>query len=208
MKIMSSYQRILCYNLNYAFLKEGITITPEENIPIQINKLWGCEKVKAFYYIVGYDVVNIITGHIKTINYLDTKRHYPYVTLETIEGRNKKCLMHHLIALAYIKNESYEVIEHLNDDAYDYSVENLMFSTQSQNVKRAFENGRPNRIEKIYRLITKDNCEYIGTIKELTLKTGIPKGTLYGRIYKESPGEIVKSIVEIKSTEYRTGTDR
>lgn len=189
---------------------EGINIIkPEDKTPIQINTLWGCEDVKAYYYLIGYDVVNIMSGHVKAVNLLNTKRQYPYVTLETVHtGKNKKCLMHHLIALAYIKNEPYKIIEHLDDDAMNYDVDNLMFSDQVQNIKRAFENGHTNRVEKIFELTLKDGSQYTGSIKELSFATRIPRGTLYERLYQGTPGRTVESITEIKSTEYRTGTDR
>lgn len=166
-----------------------------ENKRIKINTLYGCESVKDFYYLDGYDVINANTNHVKAINYLNTKRGYPYVTLETKDSSsNKKCLMHHLIALAYIENKPYDVIEHLNDDAMDYRVENLMFSNQYQNVKRAFENGHPNRIDKIFRLKMKNGSEFIGTMKELSVKTGIPRQTIYCRFYKQTPGRDILSV--------------
>lgn len=176
---------------------------------VQICTLWGCEEVQPYYYLIGYDVVNITTGHVKVINHLNTKRAYPYVTLETISGsHNKKCLMHHLVALAYIKNEPYDIIEHLDDDAENYSVENLKFSNQSANIIRAFENGRPNRIEKTFEVVMNNGNKFSGTMKALQKQTGIPRQTLYDRWYKGTPGRKVYSVVEIKSTEYRTGTDR
>lgn len=176
---------------------------------VQICTLWGCEEVQPYYYLIGYNVVNIKTGHVKAINRLNTKRAYPYVTLETVSaGRNKKCLMHHLVALAYIKNEPYDVIEHLDDDAENYSVENLEFSNQSNNIARAFENGRSNRIEKVFEVVMNNGNKFSGTMKALQKQTGIPRQTLYDRCYKGTPGKKIRSVVEIKSTEYRTGTDR
>ena len=162
---------------------------------IKINTLYGCENVKDIYYLDGYDVVNVKTHHVKAINRLNTKRAYPYVTLETKDGSsNKKCLMHHLIALAYIENKPYDVIEHLNDDPMDYRVKNLIFSDHSQNGKRAFENGRPNRIDKIFRLKMKDGDCFVGTMKELSEKTGISRQTIYDRYYNQRPGRKILSV--------------
>ena len=36
--------------------------------PVQINTLKGFENVKDYYFLIGYDVINTITGHKK--NYL------------------------------------------------------------------------------------------------------------------------------------------
>ena len=105
--------------------------------PVQINTLYGFDNVKDFYWLVGYDVVNTRTGHVKKLSFY--KRNYPYVTLETSdESPNKKCLLHHLLALAYINNDKFEVIEHLDDNPLNYDISNLKFSTQSENLKRAF----------------------------------------------------------------------
>lgn len=175
-------------------MPKGGTLKIKNNSLIQINTLWGCENVKDFYYLDGYNVVNINTGHMKTISKLNGKRGYPYVTLETKLGNNKKCLMHHLIALAYIDNKPYEIIEHLDDDADNYNIENLMFSNQAQNVKRAFENGRPNRIEKTFELVLQTGEKFVGTIKELAEKTKIPKSSIYMVYYRQSPGRKIKNI--------------
>lgn len=102
--------------------------------------------------------------------------------------------MHHLIALAYIENKPYDVIEHLNDDPMDYRVENLMFSNQSQNLKRAFENDHPNRIDKIFRLKMKNGDCFVGTMKELSAETGISRQTIYDRYYNQRPGRKILSV--------------
>lgn len=170
--------------------------------PVRISDLWGCENVKPYYYLFGYNVINANTGHVKTVSKLNTKRGYPYVTLET-NGGNKKCLMHHLIALAYIENKPYDVVEHIDDDANNYNVENLMFSNQRQNIRRAFANGHSNRVDKVFKMTTKDGKEISGTIKELSVITGIPRQTIYSRIYRKS-----LSVIEVRSTDYRKGTDR
>lgn len=186
-----------------------IFIVDIDHEPVQICTLYGCENVKSYYYLVGYDVVNITTGKTKALCKLNTKRGYPYVTLETVDSTaNKKCLMHHLIALAYIKNEPYEVIEHLDDDPMNYSLDNLKFSTQKKNIQRAFENGHSNREEKIFNVAMKNGESHIGTIKELQTKLNIPRQTLYCRFYNQTPGRKIRSVTEVKSTEYRTGTDR
>lgn len=89
--------------------------------PVQINTLYGFDTVKDFYFLVGYDVVNMQTGHVKKLSFY--KRNYPYVTLETSDGKyNKKYLLHHLLALAYIHNGEFEVVEHLDDNPLNLSL--------------------------------------------------------------------------------------
>ena len=169
---------------------------------IQICTLYGCEKVQPYYYLVGYDVINKNTGKIKAICRFNTKRAYPYVTLETVDdSSNKKCLMHHLIALAYIDNAPYEVIEHLDDDPMNYKIDNLKFSSQKENIVRAFKNGHSNRIDQIFKVTMKDGNSYVGTMNQLQQQLNIPRQTLYCRYYQQTPGKKIESVIKIKSTE-------
>lgn len=170
---------------------------------IKINTLYGFENVKDYYYLKDYDVYNVNTDYKKKVTYEpNSSLNYPYVTLEKKYGKyGKKCLMHRLIALAYIENRPCAVIEHLNDVKTDYSLENLMLSNQSQNIHRAFINGHPNRIERIFILELKNGTKYKGTMKEISKETGIPRQTLYCRFYKKSSGIKIKSITEVRSTD-------
>ena len=161
--------------------------------PIQINTLYGFENVKDFYYMIGYNVVNIQTGHIKKLSF--HKRNYPYVTLETKDSsQNKKCLLHNLLALAYIRNGKFEVVEHLDDNPLNYDISNLKFSTQSENLKRAFKNGHSNRVEQIFEVKLKNEKSYFGTLKELSELLKIPRQTLYCRYYAQTPGRTIESV--------------
>ena len=107
--------------------------------------------------------------------------------------------MHHIIALAYIQNKPYEVIEHLNDNRSDYRVENLKFSTHLENSRSAIKNGcfKP-RNEKIVKVIMQDGTFHTGTIKNLSKKLDIPRPTIYDHLYfpKEN-GELIKSVAEV-----------
>ena len=171
--------------------------------PIQINTLYGFENVKDFYWLVGYDVVNLKTGHRKKFSY--HKRNYPYVTLETNDNtRNKKCLLHHLLALAYINNGKFEIVEHLDDNPMNYDITNLKFSTQSENLKRAFKNGHGNRIDKIFKVTMKTGESYEGTLRELSSYLGIPRQTLYCRYYKQSPGRKIQNVNLVPNSDRRS----
>ena len=170
---------------------------------IKISTLCGFENVQDYYYLKGYDVYNTSTGYKKKVTYEPNSHlRYPYVTLERKYGKHgKKCLMHRLIALAYIENKPCAVIEHLNDIRTDYSIKNLMLSNQSQNIHRAFVNGHPNRVDKIFILEMMDGTTYKGTIKEISKETGIPKQTIYCCFYRKSPGKKIKSVIEVRSTD-------
>lgn len=171
--------------------------------PVQINTLYGFENVQDFYWLVGYDVVNIQTGHIKKLSFHTLK--YPYVTLETKNSTpNKKCLLHHLLALAYIRNDKFEVVEHLDDNPLNYDISNLKFSTQSENLKRAFKNGHGNRTDKIFIVTLTSGESYKGTLKELSTKLNIPRQTLYCRYYAQTPGRKVQSVKQVPNFDGRS----
>ena len=171
--------------------------------PVQINTLYGFDNVKDFYWLIGYDVVNIQTGHIKKFSF--HKRNYPYVTLETKDDTsNKKCLLHHLLALAYINNDKFEVIEHLDDNPLNYDLSNLKISTQSENLKRAFKNGHGNRTDKTFEVLLTNGKSYSGTLKELSARLNIPRQTLYCRYYKQTTGRKIQSIKFISKPDSRS----
>ena len=189
------------------FWKGGAFMTDLKDFePIQINTLYGFDNVKNSYWLVGYDVVNMKTGHIKKLSY--HKRNYPYVTLETNDNTlNKKCLLHHILALAYIHNGKFEVIEHLDDNPLNYDITNLKFSTQSENLKRAFKNGHGNRIDKTFKVTLKNGESYEGTLKELSALLNIPRQTLYCRYYKQSSGRKIQSVKLITDSDDSRSTD-
>lgn len=184
----------------------------DTTIPVKINTLFRCENVSDIYYFINYNVVNMATGHVKAISRMSYKKGYPYVTLETKnKTRNKKVLMHHLVALAYIENKPYEVIEHLDDNAENYCVDNLIFSTQKANILRASENGLMKNPERTFRVTLKNGEVHVGTILELQAKLKIPKQTMYCRFYLGGPGKKIKSVevvVEDEQTIPSGNTDR
>ena len=171
--------------------------------PVQINTLCGFANVKDFYWLVGYDVLNMQTGHVKKLSF--HKRGYPYVTLETKDTTpNKKCLLHDILALAYIRNEEFEVVEHLDDNPLNYDISNLKISTQSENLKRAFKNGHGNRTDRIFEVTLKSGESYEGTLKELSSLLSIPRQTLYCRYYKQTPGRSIQSVKLISNVDSRS----
>lgn len=162
---------------------------------IKINTLYGYEDVKDIYALDGYDVINTVTGKKKKVSIMSTG--YPYVTLEQ-NGKTsgKKCTMHQLIALAYIRNAPFEVVEHLDDDKKNYRIDNLMFSTQKANANRAFTNGKHKIKSATYRATLFDGRSMTGTIKQISEAYNIPRQTIYAKIYRGTVGKTIKSIVK------------
>ena len=62
---------------------------------------------------------------------------YPYVGL-SIKGRNKTYYLHVLMATAFIDNpNNYKVVNHINGNKTDCSLDNLQWCSQNQNVAHA-----------------------------------------------------------------------
>lgn len=169
---------------------------------IKINSLKSLENVSDIYYIKdNLEIINITNGYIKKL----WKNHdgYPMVTLELKDKSSKKSSinipMHKIVALAFIDNrESYELIEHLNDIKDDFSVNNLMFSNKSENGKRAFLNGHPNRIDSIFKVTLANNSVYTGTMKELSVVLNMSKATIYDNYYFNRNSRKLKEVVLLK----------
>ena len=149
---------------------------------IQINKLYSLEIVKDIYYINDkFEIINSHTNNVKIVSV--GKRGYPYVTLETTENRNIKVPLHKIIALAFIENKPYELIEHIDDNKLNYSIDNLKFSNHKNNAMTASRNGLLKRKENIFDVILHNGQSYCGTLKNISKLSGIPKGSLYDHYY-------------------------
>ena len=160
---------------------------------VRINSLYSLEIVMDYYYISeDLRIVNNVTKTEKKISI--NKRGYPYVTLETRENRNIKVPIHKIVALAFIKNAPYELIEHIDDDKMNYAITNLKFSNHKNNARSASKHGLLHKKEAVYRLSLKSGEVFMGTIKELVKLSSIPKGTLYDNYYTARNGRI-KEIV-------------
>lgn len=161
---------------------------------IQISSLWSLEDIEDFYYVVDENtVINSNTGRIKKAT-KSKQRGYWYYTLQKKDKTNKKVYVHKINALAFINNGPYELIEHIDDNKDNNKVNNLLFSNKSKNAKSAFKNNKINRKEKIIEIITFDNEIHQGTIKELSKKLNIPKGTLYDNLYVKRKSKHFKEL--------------
>ncbi len=154
---------------------------------IQINKLKTLENISDCYYITdNLDIININTNHIKkqTLG----KRGYYYITLSNKNGKQTNVPIHKINALSYIKNDYYEVINHIDGNKLNNNINNLEFITQKENVIHSWNIGMTTRDEEIFE-IDKDNQIHKGTIKELAKLLNIPKATLYDLYYKQKSSD-------------------
>ena len=56
-----------------------------------------------------------------------------------------KCFLHKITALAFLKNNNFEhkyIIDHVDDDIFNYLPDNLEWVTHSQNAQRRYSRGR------------------------------------------------------------------
>lgn len=156
---------------------------------IQISSLYSLEDVQDYYFLTdSLEVVNTEAGN-KLSVYVNA-RGYPVVFLQLKKGSSmerKQVFMHKLVALAFINNGPYILIEHIDDNKLDYRPENLKFSNHSANGKNAFVTGKHVLHERLFEVILANGDKYQGTMKELAKLTGIPRATLYDRFYKGCP---------------------
>lgn len=155
---------------------------------IKINTLYSLENVNDRYELRDDNlVVNTDTGAVK-IPYLNSKG-YPVVSLaKTENGKhvNRDVFMHKIIALARINNGPYKVIEHLDDNPTNNSVENLKFSDQRSNALNAFKTGRRQLIQDEFVVATDDNRIIRGPMREIASHIGVSRMTMYDIYYRRS----------------------
>ena len=152
---------------------------------VRINSLYSLENVRPYYFLnQKLEIVNARSQ--KPMKIWTSVRGYPMVTLQA-DGRKRgiNVPVHKLVALAYIENGPYDLIEHKDDNKLDYRVENLKFSNKSSNGKNAFLTGCHIRKERIFKVRMVTGEEHIGTMKNLSSVTGVSRATLYDRVYKE-----------------------
>lgn len=67
------------------------------------------------------------------------------------EGKFKSFLLHRLLALHFIPNPGMKpIINHIDHNCLNNSLDNLEWTTQSKNIKHAFDSGRCEHIRKIF----------------------------------------------------------
>tara|TARA_R100001132_G_C3247768_1_gene76069 strand:+ start:267 stop:740 length:474 start_codon:yes stop_codon:yes gene_type:complete len=70
---------------------------------------------------------------------------YPHLFLNPPTGEKLKCFLHKIVGLAFLKNNDFEhkyLIDHLDDNIFNYMPHNLEWVTNSENQKRRRLRGR------------------------------------------------------------------
>lgn len=171
--------------------------------PVQINALYGFENVKDFYWLVGYDVVNMNTG--RKLKFSLHKGKFPCFSLVTnIKRKNqnqnknknkaKTCLLHHILALAYIRNEEFEAVKHIDGNPLNFDITNLKFITYSELRSDAYKRSPLRKSTGTYEVILPNGVTYVGSLKKIAKIIGVNVQTLYKRYYKQTPGFKIQSV--------------
>tara|TARA_R110000772_G_scaffold66257_1_gene147617 strand:- start:40 stop:516 length:477 start_codon:yes stop_codon:yes gene_type:complete len=67
---------------------------------------------------------------------------YPHFNINIENKLSLKCFVHKIVALAFLKNSDYDkyyIVDHVDDDIYNYLPENLEWCTVGQNNQRRYD---------------------------------------------------------------------
>lgn len=102
---------------------------------IMIEKLKSIEEGKYYIYKNRGNLPYVTGTKGQKLSISTTRNQYPCVGVGGVV-----VAMHRLVALAFIENDNTTTkleVDHINDDKYDYSVENLQWVTNGFNSKKA-----------------------------------------------------------------------
>lgn len=105
------------------------------------------EPLKGFeglYEISNYgQVKSIRRAKVKILKQRDNSKGYPRVNLAGANGRQKDYFVHRLVAEQFIPHdEKLNVVNHLDFNPHNNNVENLEWTTQLENMRYSYRNGR------------------------------------------------------------------
>ena len=143
--------------------------------------------------VVGYEGIyqvsnlgNVKSLHKKSLNgfVLKPKKSHGYCRVGLFDKKHKYFMIHRLVALAFIPNPNdYPFINHINGIKNDNRIENLEWVTHSQNILHAFKTGlksnkKGDNNPQSKKVINIETGEIYNSTVTLSLKSGIPRGTL------------------------------
>lgn len=118
--------------------------------------MWKTIKV-APRYVINKEgvVVNSDTGKVRKHCY--NERGYPYVNLSVEKYSQRKCMVHRLMAEAFLHNnnpEEFDIVLHLDDDVKNFSIDNLSWGTQKMNMEQSSSTGHYSTVKKEVTLLS------------------------------------------------------
>jgi hypothetical protein len=149
--------------------------------------------IEIYKDVVGYEGIyqvsnlgNVKSLHKKSLNgfVLKPLKSHGYCRVGLFDNKHKYFMIHRLVALAFIPNPNhYPFINHINGIKNDNRVENLEWVTHSQNILHAFKTGlksnkKGDNNPQSKKVINIETGEIYNSTVTLSLKSGIPRGTL------------------------------
>lgn len=122
-----------------------------------------------------------------------------------INGKNKRCLVHRLVAETFMPNpDNKPEVNHINGDKADNRVENLEWCTHAENMRHAVNTGLiPQGADRVTAKFTNEQVRYIRdnpdnlTCTELAAKFGVANRTIsaiqLGKTYRNAEGAVRES---------------
>ena len=110
----------------------------------EINETLTLIDVTDDYYITPSGTVyrKYPNGYFLRKAYLNTKNGYLYITIVESDGKKRTHRLHRLVAKAYIPNpQHYPIVGHKDNDKTNCNVENLYWTTNAENIKKAVIDG-------------------------------------------------------------------
>lgn len=130
---------------------------------------------------------------------------YVYIGITMANGKNKSFRVHRLVAKAFIDNpNNYNIVGHKNNIKHDNRVENLYWTTTSENTKKAFDDGLAINAKGIYDSQSKKVVAYkngvvigeYGSLKECARILKIPLTTIIRRCDKKVDSKVYRKYKE------------
>jgi hypothetical protein len=149
----------------------------------QVSNLGRVKALEREWYQKHYSGNN---SHYKTKERIlkqreDKKTGYMYVAL-TKNKKQKKYLVHRIVASAFISKKDYEnYVNHLDNNKKNNKFNNLEWCTQSHNIKYAYDNKTktPPNMKKVKQLLNNKVINTFQSLQEAYRQTGIQATNIY-----------------------------
>jgi hypothetical protein len=95
-------------------------------------------------------------------------------------GKHKSFYAHRLVAELFLENrDKKRTVNHIDGDKTNNELSNLEWNTHKENIVHAFNIGIRNSNHSMKRVLNIDTGEVYSSVKDLSIKTGLSKYSLY-----------------------------
>ena len=115
------------------------------------------------------------------------KKQYPCVQLY-INGKSKTTFVHRLIGENFIPNPlNKPYINHIDNNKYNFSIDNLEWVTHSENVQHGWDNGFHKMTMPVKKVICTQTGRIYQSVEETSKLLGISIHSLYKKLNEKYP---------------------